>query len=222
VPRNDPTLMFTNSGMVQFKNLFTGVEHRDYKCARPPRRNACAPAASTTTWTTSATPRGITPSSRCWAISASATISRNDAIPFAWELLTKDFGIDKSKLLVTVYHTDDEAAEIWKKVAGLPDDRIIRIATNDNFWMMGPTGPCGPCTEIFYDHGDDIWGGPPGSPEEDGDRFIEIWNLVFMQFEQFEDGSQALRSTCSRSTPAWGWNGSARCCRASTTITTPT
>ena len=112
-----------------------------------------------------------------------------DAIAFAWELLTKDFGIDKDKLLVTVYHTDDEAAAIWKKVAGLSDDRIIRIPTDDNFWRMGPTGPCGPCTEIFYDHGESIWGGPPGSADEDGDRFIEIWNLVFMQNEQFEDGS---------------------------------
>lgn len=115
---------------------------------------------------------------------------KREAIPYAWDLLTKDFGIDKSKLLVTVYHTDDEAAEIWKKHAGLSDDRIIRIATDDNFWSMGATGPCGPCTEIFYDHGPEIWGGPPGSPEEDGDRFIEIWNLVFMQNERFEDGSQ--------------------------------
>ncbi|MEM8579728.1 MAG: alanine--tRNA ligase, partial [Pseudomonadota bacterium] len=115
---------------------------------------------------------------------------KQDAIPYAWDLITKEFGINKDRLLVTVYHTDDEAAEIWKKHAGLPDERIIRIATNDNFWMMGATGPCGPCTEIFYDHGDHIWGGPPGSPEEDGDRFIEIWNLVFMQFEQFEDGSR--------------------------------
>ena len=111
-----------------------------------------------------------------------------EAIPFAWDLITKEFGIDKSRLLATVYHTDDEAFEIWKKV-GVPEDRIIRIATNDNFWQMGPTGPCGPCTEIFYDHGDHIWGGPPGSAEEDGDRFIEIWNIVFMQNEQFEDGS---------------------------------
>ncbi len=115
---------------------------------------------------------------------------KEEAIPFAWDLLTKDFELDKSKLLVTIYHTDDEAAEIWKKYAGLSDDRIIRIATDDNFWSMGPTGPCGPCTEIFYDHGPEIWGGPPGSPEEDGDRFIEIWNLVFMQNERFEDGSQ--------------------------------
>jgi alanyl-tRNA synthetase len=115
---------------------------------------------------------------------------KEDAIPFAWELITKELGIDKNRLLVTVYHTDDEAAAIWKKVAGFSDDRIIRIPTNDNFWMMGPTGPCGPCTEIFYDHGDHIWGGPPGSPEEDGDRFVEIWNLVFMQYEQFEDGTR--------------------------------
>ena len=114
---------------------------------------------------------------------------KSEAIPFAWELLTKDFDIPKDRLLVTVYHTDDEAADIWKKVAGLSDDRIIRIPTDDNFWRMGPTGPCGPCTEIFFDHGPEIWGGPPGSSEEDGDRFIEIWNLVFMQNEQHDDGS---------------------------------
>ncbi len=115
---------------------------------------------------------------------------KSDAIPYAWNLITKEYGLPADKLLVTIYHTDDAAAEIWKKAAGLPDERIIRIPTNDNFWMMGPTGPCGPCTEIFYDHGDHIPGGPPGSPDEDGDRFIEIWNLVFMQFEQFEDGSR--------------------------------
>ncbi len=114
---------------------------------------------------------------------------KSDAIPFAWELLTKDFGIPKDKLLVTVYHTDDEAANLWKKVAGLTDDCIIRIPTDDNFWRMGPTGPCGPCTEIFFDHGDHIWGGPPGSPDEDGDRFIETRDLVFMQHAQFEDRS---------------------------------
>ena len=114
---------------------------------------------------------------------------KTQAIPYAWELLTKDFGIPKDKLLVTVYHTDDEAANIWKKVAGLTDDRIIRIPTDDNFWRMGPTGPCGPCTEIFYDHGAHIAGGPPGSPDEDGDRFIEIWNLVFMQFNRDEAGN---------------------------------
>ncbi|MDG1432156.1 MAG: alanine--tRNA ligase, partial [Paracoccaceae bacterium] len=113
---------------------------------------------------------------------------KKEAIPFAWNLITKEFGINKDRLLVTVYHTDDEAYEIWKSI-GVPEERIIRIATSDNFWQMGPTGPCGPCTEIFYDHGDHIWGGPPGSPEEDGDRFIEIWNIVFMQNERFEDGS---------------------------------
>ena len=112
------------------------------------------------------------------------------AIPYAWELLTRDFGLPKDRLLVTVYHDDDDAADLWRKVAGLPDERIIRIATTDNFWMMGPTGPCGPCSEIFYDHGPEIPGGPPGSPDEDGDRFVEIWNLVFMQFEQHEDGSR--------------------------------
>ena len=122
------------------------------------------------------------------AIPSKKASRQADAIPFAWNLLTGDFGIDKSRLLTTVYHTDDEAFEIWKKV-GVPEDRIIRIATSDNFWQMGPTGPCGPCTEIFYDHGDHIWGGPPGSADEDGDRFIEIWNVVFMQNEQFEDGS---------------------------------
>ncbi|MCA8881867.1 MAG: alanine--tRNA ligase, partial [Rhodobacteraceae bacterium] len=115
---------------------------------------------------------------------------KDAAIPFAWELLTRDFGINGDRLSVTVYHDDDEAWNLWKKVAGLPDDRIIRIATMDNFWMMGPTGPCGPCTEIFYDHGPEVWGGPPGSPEEDGDRFVEIWNNVFMQFEQFPDGTR--------------------------------
>ena len=115
---------------------------------------------------------------------------KDEAIPLAWNLLTREYGIDKDRLLVTVYHTDDEAAALWKKVAGLPEERIIRIATNDNFWMMGATGPCGPCSEIFYDHGDAISGGPPGSPDEDGDRFIEIWNLVFMQFEQHADESR--------------------------------
>ena len=115
---------------------------------------------------------------------------KSEAIPFAWELITKEFDIPKERLLVTVYHTDEEAALLWKKVAGLPDDKIIRISTNDNFWMMGATGPCGPCTEIFFDHGEKYWGGPPGSPEEDGDRFVEIWNLVFMQYEQFEDGTR--------------------------------
>jgi alanyl-tRNA synthetase len=189
VPRNDPTLMFANSGMVQFKNLFTGVEHRDYKRATTSQKCVRAGGKHNDLDNVGYTARHHTFFEMLGNFSF-GDYFKSDAIPFAWELLTKDFGIDKSKLLVTVYHTDDEAAEIWKKVAGLPDEKIIRIPTNDNFWMMGPTGPCGPCTEIFFDHGDHIWGGPPGSPEEDGDRFIEIWNLVFMQFEQFEDGSR--------------------------------
>ncbi|TWI34997.1 alanine--tRNA ligase [Paracoccus sulfuroxidans] len=188
VPRNDPTLMFTNSGMVQFKNLFTGVEHRDYKRATTSQKCVRAGGKHNDLDNVGYTARHHTFFEMLGNFSF-GDYFKSDAIPFAWELLTKDFGIPKDKLLVTVYHTDDEAANIWKKVAGLSDDRIIRIPTDDNFWRMGPTGPCGPCTEIFFDHGDHIWGGPPGSPDEDGDRFIEIWNLVFMQNEQFEDGS---------------------------------
>ena len=188
VPRNDPTLMFANSGMVQFKNLFTGVEKRDYQRATTSQKCVRAGGKHNDLDNVGYTARHHTFFEMLGNFSF-GDYFKTEAIPFAWEMLTKEFGIDKSKLLVTVYHTDEEAAAIWKKVAGLSDDRIIRIATNDNFWMMGPTGPCGPCTEIFYDHGNHIWGGPPGSPEEDGDRFIEIWNLVFMQNEQFEDGS---------------------------------
>jgi len=189
VPRNDPTLMFTNSGMVQFKNLFTGVETRDYTRATTAQKCVRAGGKHNDLDNVGYTARHHTFFEMLGNFSF-GDYFKETAIPLAWELLTKDFGLNKSKLLVTVYHTDDEAAEIWKKVAGLSDDRIIRIPTNDNFWMMGPTGPCGPCTEIFYDHGDHIWGGPPGSADEDGDRFIEIWNNVFMQFEQFEDGSR--------------------------------
>ncbi len=188
VPRNDPTLMFTNSGMVQFKNLFTGVEHRDYSRATTSQKCVRAGGKHNDLDNVGYTARHHTFFEMLGNFSF-GDYFKEDAIPYAWELLTRDFGIDRNRLLVTIYHTDDEAAAIWKKVAGLPDDRIIRIPTNDNFWMMGPTGPCGPCTEIFYDHGDHIWGGPPGSAEEDGDRFIEIWNLVFMQNEQFEDGT---------------------------------
>ncbi len=189
VPRNDPTLMFANSGMVQFKNLFTGVEHRDYVRATTSQKCVRAGGKHNDLDNVGYTARHHTFFEMLGNFSF-GDYFKEAAIPFAWNLVTKEFGIDPSRLLVTVYHTDDEAAEIWKKAAGLPDERIIRIPTNDNFWMMGPTGPCGPCTEIFYDHGDHIPGGPPGSPDEDGDRFIEIWNLVFMQFEQFEDGSR--------------------------------
>ncbi len=187
VPRNDPTLMFVNSGMVQFKNLFTGVETRDYQRATTAQKCVRAGGKHNDLDNVGYTARHHTFFEMLGNFSF-GDYFKNDAIPFAWELITKEFGIDKSRLLTTVYHTDDEAFEIWKKV-GVPEARIIRIATNDNFWQMGPTGPCGPCTEIFYDHGDHIWGGPPGSAEEDGDRFIEIWNIVFMQNEQFEDGS---------------------------------
>ncbi|SLN11909.1 Alanine--tRNA ligase [Roseovarius litorisediminis] len=189
VPRNDPTLMFTNSGMVQFKNCFTGVEHRDYKRATTSQKCVRAGGKHNDLDNVGYTARHHTFFEMLGNFSF-GDYFKEQAIPYAWDLLTKDFGLDKSKLLVTVYHTDDEAADIWKKYAGLSDDRIIRIATDDNFWSMGATGPCGPCTEIFYDHGPEIWGGPPGSAEEDGDRFIEIWNLVFMQNERFEDGTQ--------------------------------
>ena len=187
VPRNDPTLMFTNSGMVQFKNLFTGVETRDYQRATTSQKCVRAGGKHNDLDNVGYTARHHTFFEMLGNFSF-GDYFKDDAIPFAWELITKEFEIPKDKLYTTIYHTDDEAFEIWKKV-GVPEDRIIRIATSDNFWQMGPTGPCGPCTEIFYDHGDHIWGGPPGSPEEDGDRFIEIWNVVFMQNEQFEDGS---------------------------------
>ena len=187
VPRNDPTLMFTNSGMVQFKNCFTGLEKRDYVRATTAQKCVRAGGKHNDLDNVGYTARHHTFFEMLGNFSF-GDYFKTEAIPYAWNLLTEDFGIDKSRLLTTVYHTDDEAFEIWKKV-GVPEDRIIRIATSDNFWQMGPTGPCGPCTEIFYDHGDHIWGGPPGSPEEDGDRFIEIWNVVFMQNEQFEDGS---------------------------------
>jgi alanyl-tRNA synthetase len=187
VPRNDPTMMFTNSGMVQFKNLFTGVETRDYSRATSAQKCVRAGGKHNDLDNVGYTARHHTFFEMLGNFSF-GDYFKPEAIPFAWELVTKEFGIDKNRLLATVYHTDDEAFEIWKKL-GLSEDRIIRIATSDNFWQMGPTGPCGPCSEIFYDHGDQIWGGPPGSPDEDGDRFIEIWNIVFMQNEQFADGS---------------------------------
>lgn len=189
VPRNDPTLMFANSGMVQFKNLFTGMEHRDYVRAATSQKCVRAGGKHNDLDNVGYTARHHTFFEMLGNFSF-GDYFKEAAIPFAWELVTKELGIDPKRLLVTVYHTDDAATEIWKKVTGFGDDRIIRITTSDNFWMMGPTGPCGPCSEIFYDHGDRIQGGPPGSPEEDGDRFVEIWNLVFMQFEQFEDGTR--------------------------------
>ena len=189
VPRNDPTLMFANSGMVQFKNLFTGVESRDYKRAVTAQKCVRAGGKHNDLDNVGYTARHHTFFEMLGNFSF-GDYFKSEAIPFAWELITKEFDISKERLLVTVYHTDEDAASLWKKVAGLSEDKIIRISSNDNFWMMGPTGPCGPCTEIFFDHGEKYWGGPPGSPEEDGDRFVEIWNLVFMQYEQFKDGSR--------------------------------
>ena len=189
VPSNDPTLMFTNAGMVQFKNVFTGVETRDYQRAVTSQKCVRAGGKHNDLDNVGYTARHHTFFEMLGNFSF-GDYFKEEAIPFAWDLLTKEFGLNKERLLVTVYHDDIQAADIWKKYAGLPDDRIIPIATSDNFWSMGPTGPCGPCSEIFYDHGPKIWGGPPGSKDEDGDRFIEIWNLVFMQFEQFTDGKR--------------------------------
>ena len=191
VPQNDPTLMFANSGMVQFKNLFTGVETRDYVRATTAQKCVRAGGKHNDLENVGYTARHHTFFEMLGNFSFGDYFKEN-AIELAWNLITKEYGLDASKLLVTVYHEDDEAANLWKKIAGLGDDRIIRIATSDNFWAMGDTGPCGPCSEIFYDHGDHIPGGPPGSPDEDGDRFIEIWNLVFMQFEQMPGERIAL------------------------------
>jgi len=187
VPRNDPTLMFVNSGMVQFKNLFTGLETRDYTRATTSQKCVRAGGKHNDLDNVGYTARHHTFFEMLGNFSF-GDYFKAEAIDYAWTLLTKEFEVDASRMLTTVYHTDNEAFDIWKKV-GVPENRIIRIKTDDNFWRMGPTGPCGPSTEIFYDHGDHIWGGPPGSKDEDGDRFIEIWNLVFMQNEQFEDGS---------------------------------
>jgi len=183
VPRNDPTLMFVNSGMVQFKNVFTGLEKRDYTRATTSQKCVRAGGKHNDLDNVGYTARHHTFFEMLGNFSF-GDYFKEEAITHAWTLLTREFELPKDKLLVTVYHTDDQAADLWKKIAGLSDDRIIRIPTSDNFWAMGDTGPCGPCSEIFFDHGDDIWGGPPGSADEDGDRFIEIWNLVFMQYEQ--------------------------------------
>ncbi|MGY3576584.1 alanine--tRNA ligase [Bradyrhizobium sp. USDA 4504] len=183
VPRNDPTLMFTNAGMVQFKNVFTGVEKRGYQRATTSQKCVRAGGKHNDLDNVGYTARHLTFFEMLGNFSF-GDYFKERAIELAWNLITKDFGLKKDKLLVTVYHTDDEAAGYWKKIAGFSDDRIIRIPTSDNFWAMGDTGPCGPCSEIFIDRGEHIWGGPPGSPDEDGDRFLEFWNLVFMQYEQ--------------------------------------
>src|SRR5215217_558029 len=189
VPRNDPTLMFTNAGMVQFKNVFTAVEKRPYQRATTSQKCVRAGGKHNDLDNVGYTARHHTFFEMLGNFSF-GDYFKDRAIELAWNLVTKEFGLPKDKLTATVYVDDDEAFNLWKKIAGLPESRIIRITGSDNFWQMGDTGPCGPCSEIFYDHGDKIWGGPPGSAEQDGDRFIEIWNLVFMQFEQLEGGAR--------------------------------
>jgi len=189
VPDNDPTLLFVNAGMVPFKDWFTGALSPDYPRATTSQKCVRAGGKHNDLDNVGYTARHHTFFEMLGNFSF-GDYFKAEAIEHAWTLVTKDFGLPKDKLLVTVYHTDDVAFDLWKKIAGLPDERIIRIATNDNFWAMGDTGPCGPCSEIFYDHGSSVAGGPPGSPDEDGDRFIEIWNLVFMQYERRADGTQ--------------------------------
>ena len=183
VPNNDPTLMFTNSGMVQFKNVFTGIEKKPFKTATTSQKCVRAGGKHNDLENVGYTPRHHTFFEMLGNFSF-GDYFKEQAIVHAWNLLTKDFGLPKEKLLVTVFHEDEDSFNLWKKITGLSNDKIIKIKTSDNFWSMGDTGPCGPCSEIFYDHGDKLQGGPPGSTNEDGDRFIEIWNLVFMQFEQ--------------------------------------
>jgi alanyl-tRNA synthetase len=183
VPRNDPTLMFANSGMVQFKNVFTGAEPRPYTRATTAQKCVRAGGKHNDLENVGYTARHHTFFEMLGNFSF-GDYFKDEAISLAWNLITKEYGLAKDRLTVTVFIDDDQAASLWKKIAGLPDERIIRIPTADNFWRMGDTGPCGPCSEIFYDHGPHVAGGPPGSPDENGDRFIEIWNLVFMQFEQ--------------------------------------
>ena len=189
VPRNDPTLMFTNAGMVQFKNVFTGIEKRPYSRATSAQKCVRAGGKHNDLDNVGYTARHHTFFEMLGNFSF-GDYFKEEAIELAWRLITKEFGLDRNRLLVTVFHTDDQAFDLWKKIAGFPDDRIIRIPTSDNFWAMGDTGPCGPCSEIFYDQGESVAGGPPGSPDEDGDRFLEFWNLVFMQYEQVTPGDR--------------------------------
>ncbi len=189
VPHNDPTLMFTNAGMVPFKNVFTGLETRPYKTATSSQKCVRAGGKHNDLDNVGYTARHHTFFEMLGNFSF-GDYFKEQAIHHAWTLITREWGIAPDRLTVTVYHDDDEAFGHWRKIAGLPEDRIIRIATSDNFWSMGDTGPCGPCSEIFFDHGAHIPGGPPGSPDEDGDRFVEIWNLVFMQFDQQADGTR--------------------------------
>ncbi|MCX7932600.1 MAG: alanine--tRNA ligase, partial [Rhodovarius sp.] len=189
VPRNDPTLMFTNSGMVQFKNVFTGLEQRPYRRATTAQKCVRAGGKHNDLDNVGYTARHHTFFEMLGNFSF-GDYFKEEAIAYAWELVTRDFALPKDRLLVTVHATDEEAAGLWRRIAGLPEERIIRIPTDDNFWRMGETGPCGPCSEIFYDHGEAIPGGPPGSAEADGDRFVEIWNLVFMQYLEQPAGTR--------------------------------
>ena len=189
IPHNDPTLMFVNAGMVPFKNVFTGAETSAYATATSSQKCVRAGGKHNDLDNVGYTARHHTFFEMLGNFSF-GDYFKEQAIYHAWKLITGEWGIDPARLTATVYHTDDEAFDLWRKISGLPEDRIIRIATNDNFWSMGDTGPCGPCSEIFYDHGDHIAGGPPGSPDEDGDRFVEIWNLVFMQYDQQTGGDR--------------------------------
>ena len=183
VPNNDPTLMFANSGMVQFKNVFTGLEKRDYIRATTSQKCVRAGGKHNDLENVGYTPRHHTFFEMLGNFSF-GDYFKEKAISLAWELITKEFGLSKDRLYVTVFNEDNDAFNLWKKITGLSENRIIKISTSDNFWSMGEKGPCGPCSEIFYDHGDHLKGGPPGSSDQEGDRFIEIWNLVFMQYEQ--------------------------------------
>ena len=189
IPENDPSLLFTNAGMVQFKNTFTGLETRDYQRAVTSQKCLRAGGKHNDLENVGKTARHHTFFEMLGNFSF-GDYFKEKAIYHAWELLTKEYGLPKEKLLVTIFHNDTEAENLWKKIAGLNENKIIKIKTSDNFWSMGDTGPCGPCSEIFYDHGDSVIGGPPGSKDEDGDRFIEIWNLVFMQYEQISDNER--------------------------------
>ena len=198
IPGDDPTLLFTNSGMVQFKDVFLGAEQRSYVRAASSQRCVRAGGKHNDLDSVGYTARHHTFFEMLGNFSF-GDYFKADAIAYAWELLTVVYGLPADKLWVTVYHTDDEAYALWNERIGVPAERIVRIGDNkgapfasDNFWQMGDTGPCGPCTEVFYDHGADIAGGPPGSPDEDGDRYIEIWNLVFMQYERHADGRMTI------------------------------
>ncbi|MGP1282365.1 MAG: alanine--tRNA ligase [Parasphingopyxis sp.] len=193
VPHNDPTLMFVNAGMVPFKNVFTGLETRDYSTATSSQKCVRAGGKHNDLDNVGYTARHHTFFEMLGNFSF-GDYFKERAIELAWTLITKEWGLDPERLTATVYHDDDQAYDLWRRISGRPESRIVRIATSDNFWSMGDTGPCGPCSEIFYDHGDHIPGGPPGSPDEDGDRFVEIWNLVFMQYDQREEGRVELPS----------------------------